>query len=949
MFQLENEEMVCTDCPVNYDKLNELYVEQSSIDQEKKLHSYSTLIPPPCDEEGIRGMHVYIIELNVDLSCDIVSPHTIQDPVYVNYDKDMLNICLSEPLLCFDDSLNVRQKWHRQVLLASLNGVMKDYGCVESTQCFSTFKYNLLSVCNASSDLFYDGRKLFYENFILDIVVHCLRHVMKNINDRVVRLWGQCLFRPIFSPSVLSMLKVLNSLCRAFELQDELTSLELMNEKTGSMVGALIEERKDLLNKANASIVFMRRNYGKGFWLDDAFKGDKMVNDSHELMNELQTKMTVFQVLFYVYKVLSIELHRGECTSFFTCCPMCTDGYLMKEELQTLIDSVRECLPIENVLIDNEEDLLHHEKMFPSSMMFTESQCSNGNFVQSFVMQANISRQSSNCDLVPMLLRGTDTHTFGVKDRRCFAGNVTYEPPKKVNDAIDDLSNRCLMTRVKNLSQSFISVTDHSKTHIKVKQLDNHLSSDCHYNPFRVVNMSGDDKFHLVSFFASIRHKHRYQSADRSRTFTKGKHDCLIYDDDYLDRHRLCNGLLNIHKQLRHGLAWREQFDHAPKDFLSSVHHENRDNVLDSLQSSVWTRLQKWWEIFGKYWLISNCHNDDDVKLMGWLMNGANHGTIDVCGENVSNMCPVMDCKWGIRLLKSSALDNHSKLLKMELGQQIPIKSSHKIKRDIGKRRQTLSNSPVLRSNSFDHCYWYDQRVRKVSSLNACGPIEYSLPNSRWGFFDECVTQKFSDTDLGQASLISYRDENNNIMGDIYSNASSYQCHCMDISGELMTFCVGGPRYFENNLPLENSPLWTEKNLAYDTHMKDVFRDCKYVYGSPLFRIHYEYPTNPSLKGIVVNDPDNWWDIEERDSDIFEDPNEYGYVSTQLMHLPNYLGYNFGNVLSYLPIYDLALSNELMYTRKCIKLKPCLLHGNVLCQAKMLPLKFRMDQVAVAQ
>ena len=307
---------------------------------------------------------------------------------------------------------------------------------------------------------------------------------------------------------------------------------------------------------------------------------------------------------------------------------------------------------------------------------------------------------------------------------------------------------------------------------------------------------------------------------------------------------------------------------------------------------------------------------------MGWLMNGATHGTIDVYGENMSNMCPMTNRKQGIRLIKSSALDNHSKLLKMELGQQIPIKSLHKMKRGIGKRRQTLFNSPVLRSNSFDHCYWYDQRVRKVSSLNAYGPIEYSLPNSKWGFFDECVTQKFFDTNPGQASLISYRDENNNVMGDIYSNANSYQCHCMDISGELMTFCIGGPRYFENNLPLENSPLWMEKNLAYDTHMKDISRDCKCVYSSPLFWIHYEYPTNPSLKGIVVNDLDNWWDIEERDSDIFEDPDEYGYVSTQLTHLPNCLGYNFGNVLSYLPINNLALSNELMCTSKCIELTP---------------------------
>ena len=73
-----------------------------------------------------------------------------------------------------------------------------------------------------------------------------------------------------------------------------------------------------------------------------------------------------------------------------------------------------------------------------------------------------------------------------------------------------------------------------------------------------------------------------------------------------------------------------------------------------------------------------------------------------------------------------------------------------------------------------------------------------------------------------------------------------------------MTFSVGGPRHFENNLPLENSPLWEGKKLARYIHHRDMFRDCKYVYGSLLFRYHYEFPTNPSLKGGVVNNPDNW-------------------------------------------------------------------------------------------
>ena len=104
----------------------------------------------------------------------------------------------------------------------------------------------------------------------------------------------------------------------------------------------------------------------------------------------------------------------------------------------------------------------------------------------------------------------------------------------------------------------------------------------------------------------------------------------------------------------------------------------------------------------------------------------------------------------------------------------------------------------------------------QLTSMNACGLIEYSPPNSRWGFFDECVTQRSFDDDPGKhGPFVRYRNYNNEILEDIYGNANSFQCHCMDISGELMTFCVGGPRYFENNLPLGNSPLWTGKNMAF--------------------------------------------------------------------------------------------------------------------------------------
>ena len=64
-------------------------------------------------------------------------------------------------------------------------------------------------------------------------------------------------------------------------------------------------------------------------------------------------------------------------------------------------------------------------------------------------------------------------------------------------------------------------------------------------------------------------------------------------------------------------------------------------------------------------------------------MNGANHGTVDTCGENVSMMEQLI-CS-NTHLTKSKSINNHSKLLKMELGQQVSIKSPFKLMRDAVK------------------------------------------------------------------------------------------------------------------------------------------------------------------------------------------------------------------------------------------------------------------------
>ena len=63
--------------------------------------------------------------------------------------------------------------------------------------------------------------------------------------------------------------------------------------------------------------------------------------------------MHVIQVLFDLYKLISIELHRQtdyeskeHNHDFFHRCPTCMTGYLMRSEYQTMIDCIGESLPL---------------------------------------------------------------------------------------------------------------------------------------------------------------------------------------------------------------------------------------------------------------------------------------------------------------------------------------------------------------------------------------------------------------------------------------------------------------------------------------------------------------------------------------------------------------------------------------------------------------------------
>ena len=105
----------------------------------------------------------------------------------------------------------------------------------------------------------------------------------------------------------------------------------------------------------------------------------------------------------------------------------------MKVELQTLIDSIQEFLPLSQSLM-TDDDLLRFEKISPGCVTFMETQSGDRNFIQSFVTQADISRLSSDCDLVPDVLRISN---FSKKNQsmkptqRRLSPDVTFRPEQR--------------------------------------------------------------------------------------------------------------------------------------------------------------------------------------------------------------------------------------------------------------------------------------------------------------------------------------------------------------------------------------------------------------------------------------------------------------------------------------------------------------------------------------
>ena len=172
----------------------------------------------------------------------------------------------------------------------------------------------------------------------------------------------------------------------------------------------------------------------------------------------------------------------------------------MKTEHQSVIESIREYIPLNDCLIDFDEDPLRFEHIFPGSITFVDTQSGNRNFVHSYMTQADISRMGSSCDLVPEPYREITKDMSMTQSSSTMNVRALSRMKGGVNSMLARLSSRNLNMQTHRLSSSMKSDADEAK----LKRLQDHLLSDCKYNPFKFCYMSDNEKLRLSSFFTSI-------------------------------------------------------------------------------------------------------------------------------------------------------------------------------------------------------------------------------------------------------------------------------------------------------------------------------------------------------------------------------------------------------------------------------------------------------------
>ena len=115
------------------------------------------MIPSPLSNVHRKehGVRVFVTEINADFCCNDITPLTVQDPVWVEYDVNCHQVRLDQPLLSSRGEENqiawemIQYRWKRNCLLNNLKSIMRGYGQKEKGGgCFMDLKYLVNDMAN---------------------------------------------------------------------------------------------------------------------------------------------------------------------------------------------------------------------------------------------------------------------------------------------------------------------------------------------------------------------------------------------------------------------------------------------------------------------------------------------------------------------------------------------------------------------------------------------------------------------------------------------------------------------------------------------------------------------------------------------------------------------------------------------------------------------------------
>ena len=147
----------------------------------------------------------------------------------------------------------------------------------------------------------------------------CIKEDVSIINKSSEDKLGEPSFKVLYSPDNCNLLSLLYTFrCSekgsfANEEQEsiiDLSDVNLLKENVGSLIGHMLDERSNLLSEVSEKLTYLRTSSMENSNIYRVTGLPSDIVDTHEGVVDLQTKMLVFQALFDLYKVISIELHR---------------------------------------------------------------------------------------------------------------------------------------------------------------------------------------------------------------------------------------------------------------------------------------------------------------------------------------------------------------------------------------------------------------------------------------------------------------------------------------------------------------------------------------------------------------------------------------------------------------------------------------------------------------